>query len=790
MTTRLRLWSAMMLVAGLIMAAAPVILANTSQPPLHVGRIWHNPEYDGAEGWDGSALQYPGGIAKPGDPWTSSNSLKRGWVAQAHKLGSYLMTTDWTDPDAVVHPWASSYMFRSYNYDSYGSDDWLTGSADVTLNYLYPGGVQVYRRWERPRIIVNAVEQVFHPGDVDTAEVRSDAGTRPYPLDIIDPDLVAEQDIYMWWRYIQGVEYQRHEYAYPMGSAHQDYFIMDINLVNNGISGVSEAAPVLTSQALTSVVWTQAYDFKNKNAETGGQQHWDNHAMFTDPWGNGNNVLYWHDGNAKDLIPTTTVFDSDDWGDPTTNAAYDGHLLGNVHVMWGPLFVSESAAAKATNLLGQPLGIVITGERGLDFAGKTYSPASAEAQREIAISGDYALPADMDYRDDALSGQWGDPNTGDGATGGTMVASYGPLNAALSFANMGDQGWDLGWEESVRVVQVIAGGGLDRNSAQVIGKAWNERRVANPTGDWFTADEIAAIATGEDTVRKAVNLAYWAFNGEFAANVTQGMKDAWGIGTYAAAKPAGYGEFDVPDAPRAPGAISARARAVDTEGGGVALRFSTEAETDLDHDTDVADFSHYRIYRQEGSRVAPWEIIADNVSASGLAMANAGDNGVDFAGRIYWDKAVTAGVDYWYSVVAVDDGSQNWAEAGVALESSPWWTWTGYSETGVTATTPTPPGAVVGTPGRFALSQNAPNPFNPATTISFEVPTAGEASLVIYGPTGQVVRTLIDGTVEAGQHSVTWNGLDNFGRPAASGVYIYRLASGNEVAHQRMVLVK
>ena len=47
--------------------------------------------------------------------------------------------------------------------------------------------------------------------------------------------------------------------------------------------------------------------------------------------------------------------------------------MANAHIMWGPLFVSESAAAKTTNLTGQPAGTVITGERGLDFAGKTVS---------------------------------------------------------------------------------------------------------------------------------------------------------------------------------------------------------------------------------------------------------------------------------------------------------------------------------------------------------------------------------------------------------------------------------
>jgi len=366
------------------------------------------------------------------------------------------------------------------------------------------------------------------------------------------------------------------------------------------------------------------------------------------------------------------------------------------------------------------------------------------------------------------------------------------VNAPLSFANIGAQGWTLGWQDSLRIVQVVAAGGLDRNWAQVIGKAWDERRVTNPTGDWFTPEETLAIKSGEDTVRKAVNLAYWNFHGQWAPTVDQAAKDSWQIPSYRADKPAGREAFDVPDAPRPPAAIAVRARMVDWGMGYNELRWSTEAETDPDHDTGVLDFSRYRIYRQDGSRLAPWKILSE-MPAGDLAMAEVGEHGVDFAGRLYADLDVIEGVDYWYAVVAVDDGSQNWAEPGVPLESSRWWTWTGYSEAGVTALAPVNDCQMIppwhpssctddvnqSAPVPFALHPAAPNPFNPSTTLRCSLPDAEQARLTIWSTTGQLVRTLVDGHVDAGHHSVTWNGTDGAGRAVASGVYLVRLESAD-----------
>ncbi len=81
-------------------------------------------------------------------------------------------------------------------------------------------------------------------------------------------------------------------------------------------------------------------------------------------------------------------------------------------------------------------------------------------------------------------------------------------------------------------------------------------------------------------------------------------------------------------------------------------------------------------------------------------------------------------------------------------------------------------------PGTFALYQNYPNPFNPQTTITFDVGgepgTVCEVNLAIYDVRGRLVRTLVDGKLEAGRHSVVWDGRNSGGR-MASGVYFYNL---------------
>jgi hypothetical protein len=93
-------------------------------------------------------------------------------------------------------------------------------------------------------------------------------------------------------------------------------------------------------------------------------------------------------------------------------------------------------------------------------------------------------------------------------------------------------------------------------------------------------------------------------------------------------------------------------------------------------------------------------------------------------------------------------------------------------------------------PQDYALSQNYPNPFNPSTTISYRLPMAGQVEIKIYNVKGQLVRTLIGENQTAGQHSVQWDGCDNQGRKATSGIYLYQLKTENWSDAKKMVLMR
>jgi len=88
------------------------------------------------------------------------------------------------------------------------------------------------------------------------------------------------------------------------------------------------------------------------------------------------------------------------------------------------------------------------------------------------------------------------------------------------------------------------------------------------------------------------------------------------------------------------------------------------------------------------------------------------------------------------------------------------------------------------------LHGNYPNPFNPETTISYEMSEAGQVALEIFNIKGQKLITLVNEDQSAGLHNIVWNGKDSSGVAAGSGVYLYRLYSGDDVATRKMMLMK
>jgi hypothetical protein len=88
------------------------------------------------------------------------------------------------------------------------------------------------------------------------------------------------------------------------------------------------------------------------------------------------------------------------------------------------------------------------------------------------------------------------------------------------------------------------------------------------------------------------------------------------------------------------------------------------------------------------------------------------------------------------------------------------------------------------------LGQNHPNPFNPSTAIAFALPAGGPVELAVFDVAGRRVRTLVSEALDAGQHTVLWDGRDEAGNQAASGIYLYKLVTETRTLTRKMMLVK
>ena len=93
-------------------------------------------------------------------------------------------------------------------------------------------------------------------------------------------------------------------------------------------------------------------------------------------------------------------------------------------------------------------------------------------------------------------------------------------------------------------------------------------------------------------------------------------------------------------------------------------------------------------------------------------------------------------------------------------------------------------------PESFVLNQNYPNPFNPETVIKYQLPHDSNVEITIFNLHGQRVITLVMEDKNAGFHNIKWNGTDQFGQPAASGIYLYKIKAENFISVKKMLLVR
>ena len=93
-------------------------------------------------------------------------------------------------------------------------------------------------------------------------------------------------------------------------------------------------------------------------------------------------------------------------------------------------------------------------------------------------------------------------------------------------------------------------------------------------------------------------------------------------------------------------------------------------------------------------------------------------------------------------------------------------------------------------PAGFDLRQKYPNPFNPETRIQFELPKSTHVKIEICNVQGRTIRTLVDAQTPAGLHTVQWDGRMDGGEPAASGIYVYRLKTGEYEKSRKLLLLR
>jgi len=171
------------------------------------------------------------------------------------------------------------------------------------------------------------------------------------------------------------------------------------------------------------------------------------------------------------------------------------------------------------------------------------------------------------------------------------------------------------------------------------------------------------------------------------------------------------------------------------------------------------------------------------------------------AGLLSWDESVAGDFDYFsvYGSNADAFGAATLVDYTVApgldVTTSPYEfyfvTATDFSgNEGKPARVNTLSG-VGGTRRDYVLSVSAyPNPFNPETTVRYTVPSRGRVTLVVYDARGAHVATLVDAERGAGAYTATWDGRDEAGHPAGSGVYFARLASPSGTRSYKMTLLK
>jgi len=147
-----------------------------------------------------------------------------------------------------------------------------------------------------------------------------------------------------------------------------------------------------------------------------------------------------------------------------------------------------------------------------------------------------------------------------------------------------------------------------------------------------------------------------------------------------------------------------------------------------------------------------------------------------------------------HPMLAGDDAEHTSYESCEQKGRAAWWMMAvlgGWSTTTAVGDGGTDDDPLPGPPAREGFDLSCyPNPCNPSATIVFSLPDAGRAKLAVFDAQGRLVRTLIDGALAGGSHSVVWNGTNESGGRVGSGVYFYRITANKRSDTKKILLLR
>ncbi|MEJ2055285.1 MAG: T9SS type A sorting domain-containing protein [Calditrichaceae bacterium] len=160
----------------------------------------------------------------------------------------------------------------------------------------------------------------------------------------------------------------------------------------------------------------------------------------------------------------------------------------------------------------------------------------------------------------------------------------------------------------------------------------------------------------------------------------------------------------------------------------------------------------------------------------------------DTLNSAYYATSDSGLIGYWRLDNAEDTGEGVLVSKDLSVNGNDGWL---YGDTKLSSLPTAIPHENLTTPQNFTLDQNYPNPFNPVTTIHYRLAKSANVKLIVYNMLGQKIRTLVDGNQLSGNYTVKWNGSNEFGQQAASGVYIYRMiVNGKSLENRKMILMR